>query len=452
MFQQPKINEYLASREAEQQIIGIMMVDPKLSDDIMALIAEGDFFYPDTKEMFGLITQAKREGKEFGIVDLSMMRETLESTGDVTLAYAAELYNNCQSTKMFETYSAAIKERALKRELVRSLYTIKSNLESPKPFAECAGNAHSLMLSVGEENASHGVVQVNSLLDDFKKTLTARVNKEAGAAGLSTGLNTLDKLFAGMRGSTMTVLAARPSEGKTTLAMNICEAVCETGVPALFFSIEMANSELIERLAASLGGVPSEAMRHGDIENYQKQLTRGLQRIEQLPLYVCSEEKITADRIRSIARMYKRVYGIGLIVIDYIGIVDIPKEKYARSRTESVGQVSRAFKMMAKELDVPVLALCQLNRDLDKADRDPRLSDLRDSGEIEQDADVIAFLARTQEEGISKVTVAKHRHSAIGHCFLKLNGSVSRFEDTNHMPLHSQVTTFGDRYGLTGKK
>lgn len=453
LFQPQKVSEHLASKEAEQQIIGVLLRKPKVADDIISALSADDFLYPDTKEIYEMICQQKREGKNFEIIDLSMIRESLKSTGESTIALAASMYDNCSIDSVFDVYVAALKERSLKRDMIKTLYHIKAELESPKPFVDCMGTAQSHLLSIGDDSAKQGVVQVKDLLTDFKKTLAARVNKEQGSAGLSTGLRNLDRLFSGMRGSHLTILAARPSEGKTTLAMNICEAVCESGVPALFFSIEMANSELVQRLTASLGGVPSEAMLSGDLEPYQRQLTKGLERIENLPLHVCSEEKISADRIRSIARMYKRVHDIGLIVIDYIGIVDLPGNKYSK-RTEDIGKVSRAFKMMAKELNVPVLALCQLNRELDKADRDPRLSDLRDSGEIEQDADVVAFLARTPEEGISKVVVAKHRHAPIGHCFLKLNGSLSRFEDTSFTAYSTeQPRSFGEKHGLSlGRK
>jgi len=245
----------------------------------------------------------------------------------------------------------------------------------------------------------------------------------------------------------MIVVAGRPGTGKTTLAINAVEHIAQSGVPALVFSLEMPTQELARRILSSLGRVPLTAIDTGMIGDHNAGITAGAHKIRELPLYVCDKPGLNIAQIRAISRFQKRMNKIGVIVIDYITLINTTHRK-GSTRSAEIGEISRQCKEMAKELDVPVIVLAQLNRDIEKTDREPRLSDLRDSGEIEQDADIVVFLSKTEDDGLKKVIVAKHRHAKVGDCTMLFRGDISRFEtavagyEPNNRPRGREVADF----------
>jgi replicative DNA helicase len=250
--------------------------------------------------------------------------------------------------------------------------------------------------------------------------------------GLLTGLVDLDRIVQGLRPGQMIVIAGRPGSGKTTLAMNIADHNAMTEKHAQIFSLEMTLHELNTRQLSSIGKIPMNAISTGDVGEYMPNIAIWKQRVQSMSMTVCDRGGMTMTEIRSIARLQKQMGKLDLVVIDYIGLVKTSGAKNS-TRTQELGAVSRECKEMAKELDVPVIVLAQLNREIEKGgERDPRLSDLRDSGEIEQDADIVIFVSKAQEDGVSKATVAKHRHAKPGDCYLMHRGEFSRFDSIAH--------------------
>lgn len=209
--------------------------------------------------------------------------------------------------------------------------------------------------------------------------------------------------------------------------MNIAENISLAGVPSLIFSLEMPRHELLMRCLSSLGRVPVKSLRHGGAADHFANINAGAQKIKDLPMVICDRSGLNIDAIRSIARFQHKMNGIGLIVIDYLGLIRTRQTKNS-TRSLELGEISRQLKEMAKELNVPVLCLHQMNREIEKSNRDPLLSDLRDSGEIEQDADIVAFTTAATEDGVARILIAKHRHAATGDAVLMNRFDISRFD------------------------
>lgn len=416
----------LANREAEQYCIGAMLLDNDSIETVSGIVHPNDFTDQVCRDLFFLIMAVRAAGLAVDIITLSAKREVL-SGGQLTMAEAADIQRHSVGSSNVDAFANAIRQlaqlRAYKDVLRRAEMAITRN-SSP---ADIINEAQNEISKVADYAKPIDVKRISEHMPALITDITERMDMGGKYAGLMTGYNDLDKIVCGMRGGHMVVVAGRPGTGKTTLAMNIVENACRESVPALVFSLEMSSLELTRRLLSSIGRVPLSAIDTGKIDDHTAGITAGATKIKEMPLWVCDKGGLGIGQIRSISRFQRRMNKIGLIVIDYIGLIRTTSSKQS-TRSQELGEISRQCKEMAKELSVPVIVLAQLNRELDKTDRDPRLSDLRDSGEIEQDADVVAFVTKSQDDGVSRIVVAKHRHAKPGDCMLLHRGELSRFD------------------------
>lgn len=416
----------LSNREAEQYCIGAMLLDNNCIETVCGIVHPNDFTDQVCRDLFFLIMAVRAEGLAVDIISLSAKRENL-SGGQMTLPEAAEIQRHSAGTANAEVFANAVRQlaqlRAYHNELVRAQAAIS---KSSNP-ADLINEAQQALSRVADYSKPIDVKRIADHMPALIADINDRIDSGGKYSGLMTGYKDLDAILCGMRGGHMVVVAGRPGTGKTTLAMNILEHICQQGNSGLVFSLEMSTLELTRRMLSSIGRVPLSAIDTGRVEDHGSLITAGATKIRDLPLWVCDRGGLGIGQIRSIARFQQRLNKVSVIVIDYIGLIRTTTTRQS-TRAQELGEISRQCKEMAKELNVPVIVLAQLNREIDKSDRDPRLSDLRDSGEIEQDADVVAFVTRTQDDGVSRVVVAKHRHAKPGDCLLLHRGEFSRFD------------------------
>ncbi|WP_448177165.1 DnaB-like helicase C-terminal domain-containing protein [Pseudomonas putida] len=425
----------LVAEEAEFGVIGSLMHQPSLIETIGAKVSPMHFHQQDAAELFSMILAARSAGRPADPVSLSDIRPTLGS-GEMTLVRAAEIMRNTVSVANAQEYARIVIERS-KARIVNDLGQSIIDLASQnRPIAQIIAEVQEAALSLNSEDDDPDVITLAEALGPVIDEMDDRFNGR-GINGLSTGLSDLDGLIQGLRGSHVIIVAGRPGTGKTTLGLGIAEYLTiRESKSALVFSLEMAGKELAKRSLASASSVTTgnidtgKAM--GDGEQIQK-ITAAVGRMRDADLRICQKGGLPLSRIRNIARFQHKAKPLDLIVIDYIGLIAPEPGSRQQNRNLELGAISRGIKAMAKELDVPVIVLAQLNRGIEtRSAKKPQMSDLRDSGEIEQDADIILIAHRDADSdlgqsGVTEIDVVKHRHAPVGHCLLQHQGEFARF-------------------------
>jgi len=416
----------LHNQDAERYCIGAMLIHNDSVEAISAIVHPNDFTSQVCRDLFFIIMSVRASGEPVDVLSLAAKRETL-SGGQPTVYEAASIQREAASYKSAQINAQEVRRLSQLRQLTASLTASLTAITKKTDPIDMINTCQQDLVRVSEISSPIDVRTVADHMPTLINDIQARMDAGGKVSGLMTGYPDLDAIICGMRGGHMVVIAGRPGTGKTTLAMNIAENAAAHGTRSLVFSLEMSSLELTRRMLSSVGRIPLSAIDSGKVENHTQNLTVGVTKIKEMPVYVCDKGGLGISQIRMIARFQKRMNKIDCIVLDYIGLVRTSSTKNS-TRSQELGEISRQCKEMAKELDIPVIVLAQLNREIDKSDRDPRLSDLRDSGEIEQDADVVAFVTKTPDEGVTKVVVAKHRHSKTGDCRLLHRGELSRFD------------------------
>ncbi|RJG10944.1 replicative DNA helicase [Pseudomonas cavernicola] len=423
----------LHSLEAEHGVIGAMLMQPHLIDVLSEGLVAADFYWPENEDLYRLILALREDSQPVDVITLSDRKPVL--TDDVqTLVYAAEIQQNTPSAANAKSYAKIIRERALARAIVSASGRIADIAHERMPVEDKLAQAQSVILALDGQAADDECQVVGDILRDHIEILQARSDKKGELDGLSTGLSDLDDNLQGLKPGQMITLAGRPAMGKTTLAMNIAEDVAlRQKLPVLVVSLEMSKSQLMDRLLSAVGKIPLNKIKDGSAPaDHGTALNVAAAKLRDAPLLVTDLPCMTVPRIRSIARRMKHKHGgMGLVVIDYIGLI----EGEGNNRTEDVSTMSRQIKLMARELGCPVLILSQLNRGCEsRPDKRPVLSDLRDSGAIEQDSDIVLFVYRDevyhpngQYKGVAEILVRKNRDGEIGTVFTSFQGALSRF-------------------------
>jgi replicative DNA helicase len=457
------MNDYreLYSDEAEHALLGSLMLDGELFDSITASVTTADFHDPENAALFQVMLDLHATGAPVDPVTLHDFKPYLPS-GGATIAYAGELAKNTPSTANWKAYARTVAERAVLRRLVDAADAVRDSASENKPVAEIIASAQQAMadlrdLDTGEPDYKRMDEVVSRNIDiidsKFNKTLKT---------GLSTGLADLDKLIRGLRKKTVTIVAGLPGSGKTTLGLQIAQHIACTGLGVgMVFSLEMPEEELGNRALASLGNVDLQVLDNGQLldEDWPR-LTSAVSKIMDKPLYVSDKSGLTVPRIRSICRQVKRKHGLDVVVIDYIGLIG--SDGKAFNRTSELGKISTGIVNIAKELEVPVILLAQLNRDSTKRPgKKPIASDLRDSGQIEADAHCIILVHRDMDSeegqnGATELLMPKCRHAPVGSCIVQQQGKFARFVDfAGREPTQEEVEIgrpFADQYkGRQGK-
>lgn len=432
------------SIEAEQAVLGGLMLDSNAIETVLDICGEEDFYRRDHREIFAAILKCDERGDPFDTISLAETLKNSNQLDDVGgFPYLSSLISNTPSASNIKTYARVVKDKSVERQLLQASNQIADIVYNEQGLntQEKVDATGSLLINLIDDKSRTGPQRVSDALNGWVIELDERFNAGGSIVGLSTGFMDIDKRTSGMNKSDLIILAARPAQGKSSLAMNIAENVSVINeIPAAFFSLEMPTNQLINRMVASIGHVDHERIRTGQLHDDEwPRVTSAAARIKNAPLFIDDSGGLTPTEIRNRARRLKRQEGIELIVIDYLQLIRV---KGKENRTQEIGEISWALKSLAKELNIPVVCLSQLNRSLEsRADKRPIMSDLRESGAIEQDADVIAFIYRDEvynpdsaDKGTAEVIFRKQRNGPVGTTRLAFDGSQSRFASLVYEP------------------
>ncbi|ROQ30591.1 replicative DNA helicase [Gallaecimonas pentaromativorans] len=433
------------SLEAEQSVLGGLLLDNQAWDRVAEAVVEQDFYSRAHRLIFKAMVQLMAVNKPLDLITVSeqMERENcLEEAGG--FAYLGEIARNTPSAANIHAYAEIVRERAVVREMIGVANEIAESGFDPqgRSTEELLDMAESKVFKIAESraNANEGPQDIKRILE---KTVD-RIEKlfgqpHDGVTGVSSGFQDLDKMTAGLQSSDLIIVAARPSMGKTTFAMNLAEYAAMTqDKPVLIYSLEMPSEQIMMRMLASLGRIDQTKIRTGQLDDddwARLSSTMGLL-MEKGRMYIDDSSGLTPTEVRSRARRIAREHGgVSLIMVDYLQLMTVPGMQ--DNRTLEIAEISRSLKALAKELECPVIALSQLNRSLEqRADKRPVNSDLRESGSIEQDADLIMFIYRdevynpeTTDKGTAEIIIGKQRNGPIGRVRLTFSGHFSRFDN-----------------------
>ncbi|MDG1095464.1 MAG: replicative DNA helicase [Methylophilaceae bacterium] len=435
------------SIEAEQSILGGLLIDNKAIDRIAGQVSASDFYRNDHRIIFTHISKLIDNNDPADIVTVA---ESLEQNAELTkvggVAYLGLVAENTPTASNISGYAKIVRERSIMRNLVEVGSDIVESAFSPqgKDAQQLLDESESKIFRIADAGSSEklGFIDIKELLPKAAQRIDDlyQLDDPNGVTGVPSGYSDLDQKTAGLQPGDLIIIAGRPSMGKTSLALNIAEHVgMEVGLPVAIFSMEMGAAQLTMRLLGSVGKLDQHKMRIGQLEDEDwPKLTNALGVLNEAPIFIDEGSALNSYEVRARARRLHRQQGkLGLIVIDYIQLMSSANEQSNENRATEVSEISRSLKALAKELNVPVVALSQLNRSVEsRPDKRPMMSDLRESGAIEQDADVIMFIYRdevynpeTAEKGVAEILLSKQRNGPTGTVKLTFLGQYTRFEN-----------------------
>ena len=432
------------SIEAEQSVLGGLMLDNDAWDKIADLLVEEDFYRQDHRLIFRAISELSAKSSPFDVVTLSEQLSKTQQLDNVGgLAYLGTLAKNTPSAANIAAYAKIVRERAILRQLIQAGNKISESCYQPegRGSEEILDQAETLVFKIAEQGArgKRDFTPIKDLLVKAVDRIDALFQQDNPITGVATGFTDFDDMTSGLQPSDLVIVAGRPSMGKTTFAMNIAEhAALKTQLPVAVFSMEMPGEQLAMRLLSSLGRIDQHKLRTGKLEDDDwPRLTSAVGLLAEAKMFIDDTPAMTPNELRARSRRLAREHGLGLIVIDYLQLMQVGGR--SENRTNEISEISRSLKGLAKELNVPVIALSQLNRSLEqRPNKRPVMSDLRESGAIEQDADVITFIYRDEvynedspDKGTAEIIIGKQRNGPIGTCRLTFMGQFTRFE--NHI-------------------
>ena len=435
-------DQNLYSVASERSIIGSILIEPEVYDKVAEIVSKDDFFRPEHKDIFSSISSLAESGEPVDIVTVSerlQLNGLLEKIGGV--GYLIDISHKTPSSSNVITYAEIVKERSNVRMLAHAAQEIseraidRDGMSSQDMIDLAERSIASLSDSSGKSDDFHSTKQ--AIIDAIDR-IEVLFDGEEDVTGLSTGLTDLDDMTSGLQPTDLIILAGRPASGKSTLAMNIAENAATTGdKPIVVFSLEMPVNQLMNRMISSLGRIDQKKIRTGKFgsDDWPK-LALASCKIKDSKIMINDTAGLSPSEMRAKVRKVEREHGqIGLIVIDYLQLMQI--KGFTEGRTAEVSEISRSLKAIAKEMNCPVIALSQLNRSLEnRPNKRPVNSDLRESGSIEQDADIVMFVYRdevynpeTPDKGIAEIIIGKQRNGETGTCRTAFLGHYARFED-----------------------
>ena len=426
---------------AEQSVLGAVFIAPDTIISLADELAPNDFYKPANKIVFKTMLSLLEKGEP---IDATTMVSALTNQGQIKeiggLNYVVELVNSTPTSKNVEHYAKLVKEKSTLRRVIADLSdSLSSAYQGDVSISDIIAKTEKSLLDISNQNAGTGFRNVADILDTHMQIVETRSQTDGFVTGLSTGFVGLDKITTGLHEGNLIILAARPAMGKTALALNIAKHVATMErKPAVIFSLEMGAEELIERMVASEGMVPGYHLKTGNLSTDEwKRLVQAQSNLYDMPIFVDDTAGIRISEIRSKARkLSQEMGGLGIIIIDYLQLITGSK---GENRQQVVSEISRELKILAKDLRVPVIALSQLSRSVEqRQDKRPMLSDLRESGSIEQDADIVAFLYReayyqkeqadSQEvNNVTELILEKNRHGSLGTVKLYFHKEYTKF-------------------------
>lgn len=427
------------NKEAEQSVLGAMLLEKECVTTAFEILEEADFYIEANKKIFAAMASLFNRNVSIDLVTVSdelNAASSLEAIGGIQ--YLSYLASTLPTTANLEQHIEIIREKSLRRKLASAGQKIKDqSLDVGTDALEVADFAGKLIFDT-LENKRKDIRHIKDVLIDTHENLTNIYNSKGKLTGVPTGFSSLDNILNGLQKSDLILLAARPSVGKTSFALNIAaNAAIRGNVPVAIFSLEMSGTQLVSRIMSSEMLIDSGHLRSGELDDDDwEKVALALNTLSNAPIYISENTAVKVSDIRATCRRLKAERGLGLIVIDYLQLMQGTRSE---SRQQEVSDMSRSLKLLAKELNIPILTLSQLSRATEqrKDDNRPKLSDLRESGAIEQDADIVLFLYRdvsTEEEtNIVKLNIAKHRSGSLGTLDLVWKGEYTRFFDQDKL-------------------
>ena len=430
------------SVEAEQAVLGGVLLDNGAWDRIADLLAGAHFYRSEHRAVFDAVAALCEAGQPCDAVTVAERLDRdgqLDSSGG--LAYLAELAENTPSAANIAAYAEIVRERAVLRELIRTSTEIADAAFRPegRGALDLLDDAERRIFELAERGGAgrRESVAIRDVLVSVMERIDELSRRDSPITGVSTGFEDLDRKTAGLQQGDLVIVAGRPSMGKTSFSMNLVEeAAIKAKLPVIVFSMEMPAEQLVMRLLSSLGQIDQQKVRTGKLEQEDwPRLTSALAILNDTNVFIVDDAALTPTDLRARCRRLKREHGLGLVVIDYLQLMHVPGTR--ENRATEISEISRSLKALAKELMVPVVACSQLNRSLEqRQDKRPVMSDLRESGAIEQDADLILFIYRdevyneeSKDKGKAEIIIGKQRNGPIGKVDLAFQGRFARFND-----------------------
>ena len=427
--------------EAEQSVLGGILLDNQGLNAVLEVITGRDFYSEAHRRIFEAMINLSERGEPVDLITLSSIlkdRTQLDKAGGA--AYLAGLVDNVPSAANIAHYAKIVKEKAILRGLINTATEILGKTYAPGADVDTVlDEAEQAIFEISEKKIRPAFFPIKDIVKDSFRTIEDLYARKELITGVPTGFEKVDDLTSGLQDSDLIIIAGRPSMGKTAFALNIAEFVgIHRGLPVCLFSLEMAKEQIATRMLAATAKVDSQRIRKGFLgETDWPKLTTAAGILSEAPIFIDDTAAITVLEMKAKARRLKAEHGLGLVIIDYLQLMRSSAAK--DSREQEISEISRSLKALAKELSVPVIALSQLNRKVeDRTNRRPQMADLRESGAIEQDADVIAFIYRDEvynkaednpEKGMAEVIIAKQRNGPIGTVKLAFLEKFTSFEN-----------------------
>jgi replicative DNA helicase len=432
------------SIEAESSVLGGLLLDNGAWDRMGDLLVDGDFYRHEHKLIYAAVGGLINASKPADVITVFERLQSLGKADEIGgLVYLNSLAQYVPSASNIRRYAEIVRERSILRKLVSASDEIATNAFNPqgKAVDKILDEAEQKIFNIGEEGSrmKQGFQSMDALVVELLDRVTEMAENPNDITGVRTGFHDFDKMTSGLQPGDMIVLAARPSMGKTSLAINIAEHVAlNEGLPVAVFSMEMGASQLAVRIVGSIGRIDQGHLRTGKLSDEEwPRLTEAIEKLRTVSLHIDETPGLSTSELRANARRLARQYGrLGLIVVDYLQLMSTSTSG-DENRATAVGEISRGLKMLAKELKCPVIALSQLSRGVEsRTDKRPMMSDLRESGAIEQDADIIMFIYRddyydknSKEPGVAEVIISKHRNGPTGTIKLAFLKPITKFEN-----------------------
>lgn len=431
--------------ELEEAILGAIMIDKDAMPSVVEILKRESFYLPKHTLLYRKMEELFSNSQP---IDLLTIHESLRKSGELEemggVAYLIELSNKVASAANIEFHARIVAQKFIQRELIRvSTLVIKNSFEDSMDVLEILDEAERGLYNITDNNLNTGYESLGSLVIKAQKQIEAIAQKGSDITGVPTGFRELDKMTNGWQGSDLIIVAARPGMGKTAFTLSMAKNAAKAGVPVAVFSLEMASVQLVQRLIAGEAEINSHKLRNGQLaENEWKTLHKAIDTLSSMPIYIDDTPAINIFELRAKCRRLKQNCDIGMIIIDYLQLMTAAPNEKRGNREQEISSISRALKGLAKELNVPVIALSQLSRAVETrgGEKRPQLSDLRESGAIEQDADIVTFIYRPGyyglEEGnfdvpldLAEIILAKHRNGSLGTVELKFVAEYVKFEN-----------------------
>ncbi|MCC6691471.1 MAG: replicative DNA helicase [Bacteroidia bacterium] len=433
--------------DLEETVLGALMLEKDALTNVIDILQPKTFYKEAHERIFGAI---KRLFEKSEPVDILTVTQELKKTGELEIAggayYITQLTNRVASAANAEFHARIIVQKFIQRELIRiSTETIRDAYEETSDVFDLLDAAESNLYSVVSGTIRKEYDKMSSLIGKAIQQIETARNQQTGVTGVESGFTDLDRVTSGWQNSDLIIIAARPAMGKTALVVSLARnAAVDFSKPVAIFSLEMSSIQLVNRLISSEAEISAEKLKKGQLEDHEfHQLNTKINKLAEAPLFIDDTPALTIFELRAKARRLKQQHNISLIVVDYLQLMQAGGDNKTGNREQEISTISRSLKSLAKELEIPVIALSQLSRAVETrgGDKKPQLSDLRESGAIEQDADMVLFIHRPEyygltedgqgnsTNGVAEIIIAKHRNGPVGSVNLKFIDRFAKFAD-----------------------